>query len=110
MARAQKCSPFGRFERAACRCARSRSEWRHLVCLCQGVARGRTPRHSCFAFPTHYGLPLSLSKVVSGDYARAMASFDATESYADYQAHLNDRYASMDFQSPPVPNGGHLTS
>lgn len=44
-----------------------------------------------------FGLPLNLTKVVNGDYARAMASVDAMESYADYQVHLNDRYANMDF-------------
>jgi len=44
-----------------------------------------------------YGLPLNLTKVVNGDYARAMASVDAMASYADYQAHLIDRYANMDF-------------
>ena len=44
-----------------------------------------------------YGLPLNLTKVVDGDYAGAMASVDSMESYADYQAHLNDRYANMDF-------------
>ncbi len=44
-----------------------------------------------------YGLPLNLTKVVNGDYARAMASVDAMASYANYQAHLIDRYANMDF-------------
>lgn len=55
------------------------------------------PREPAKIHVQDYGLPLNLTKVVNGDYARAMASVEAMESYADYQAHLNDRYANMDF-------------
>ncbi|OAZ10657.1 hypothetical protein [Thalassospira indica] len=55
------------------------------------------PREPAKIHIQDYGLPLNLTKVVNGDYARAMASVEAMESYADYQAHLNDRYANMDF-------------
>jgi len=44
-----------------------------------------------------YELPSILTKVRSGEYARAMASTETMEDYARHEAELIDRYANMDF-------------
>jgi len=44
-----------------------------------------------------YGLPLVLTKVVNGEYARAMASVETMTEHAYYEAGMRDRYMDMDF-------------
>lgn len=44
-----------------------------------------------------YELPLVLTEVVNGEYARAMASVEAMAEYAHHHAGIRDRYMDMDF-------------
>ena len=54
-------------------------------------------RAAAWVYVQDYALPLILTDVANGVYARAMSSKEAMMEYADHLARLMDRHANMDF-------------